>query len=77
MKQDQSVYAHQVYQRRKTIHLNFQEIQLTSVHHHSGHLFECSDMLHVISLPPQEAHCFKAALLPQFASADKINELYK
>ena len=54
-----------VHNRLKIIHLNFQNMELTSVHHNSGQLFECSD---VISVQPHELRCF-------IASPDKKNGL--
>ena len=53
-----------VHKRLKIIDLNFQNMELTSVHYNSGQLFQRSDVLHVIFVQPHEVGCF-------IASADK------
>ena len=36
------------------------DMELTSVYHNSGQLFELSDVVHVASVQPHGAHCFIA-----------------
>ena len=55
-----------VHQRLK-IHLNFQNLELTSVHYNSGQWFQHSNVVHCISGQPQEVHCF-------IASADNLKK---
>ena len=43
-----------VHKRLKIIHLNFQNMEHNSVHLNSVQLFERSDVVHVVSLQPQE-----------------------
>ena len=56
-----------VHERLKIIHLNFYNMELTFVYHNSGRLFHHSNFVHVISVQPQEVHCF-------IASADRKNK---
>ena len=51
-------------QQTKDNPLNFQNMELTSVHHDCGQLFQRSDVVHIISVQPHEVRCF-------IASADK------
>ena len=52
-----------VHKRLKIIQLNFQDMELTSVHFCSGQLFLRSNVVHVISVHRhwQEVHCFIAS----------------
>ena len=43
-----------VQKRLKIIHLNFQNMEVTSVHHNSRQLFQCSNVVHIISVLPHE-----------------------
>ena len=52
-----------VHKRLKIIHLNFQNMELTSVHHNSAQLFQRINVVHVISVQPQEVVLSGTALL--------------
>ena len=46
-----------VHKRLKIIHLNFQNMELISVQHNSGQLFQRSNVVHVIPVHVNEPYC--------------------